>query len=292
MEERLLLGAHTSIKGGLEKSLLRGWRLGASTIQIFTKNSNRWQERDLCHSESVNFKAIRHYLKIGPVISHVGYLVNLASKEEIIREKSYHALVNEVKRCEILGIDYLVIHPGSHGGDGTYVGIQRIVRALDRLYEEIGEFKVAIVLETMAGQGTSIGSTFEEIAQIIEGVARPLELALCLDICHIFAAGYEVSTKNGYKELFEKIDTVIGLHKLKVIHLSDSKKECGSLVDRHEDIGKGMIGTTPFRWIMRDQRLKSIPKIIETPHDKENLSLLRTMASEERGDDKFEKSNN
>ncbi len=288
MKERILLGAHTSIAGGLEKALLRAGELDIATIQIFTKNSNRWQEPDLSESEVSNFKRIRDLLHINPVISHVGYLVNLASKEERIREQSYRALVNEVKRCHTLGIDYLVIHPGSHGGDGTHVGTQRIVHALNRLYDEVGTDHVSIVLETMAGQGTSIGRTLEEIAQIIDKVHRPLEPGLCLDICHMFAAGYEVRSKKAYKEVFEKVDAVIGLHKIKVIHLSDSKKECGSLVDRHEDIGKGMIGAIPFRWIMRDQRLKAVPKIIETPHDRENLSLLRAMAVEGGEDDKFE----
>ena len=287
MKKVPLLGAHTSIAGGLDKAIVRGRDLGCKTIQIFTKNSNQWKERHLEQGEISAFKAARKELDMGPVIAHSSYLINLASPDDEIYDKSINAVLNEMERCEKLGIEYLVLHPGSHRGSGEEEGLKRIVQAIDRLHQKTGGYKIRIALETTAGQGANLGYKLEQIAQMMESVKDNWRLALCLDTCHVFAAGYELRDEKSYERLFNEVETHIGMEYLKVIHLNDSKKDCGSRVDRHEDIGRGMIGPEPFKRIMQDGRLKDIPKIIETPgagtdknseKDQENLQLLRNFA--------------
>jgi len=280
-----LLGAHMSISGGLKKALLRGHDLGCNTIQIFTKSSVQWKERFLEEQEVAEFREVRKKVNINPVISHNSYLINLASADKELYEKSIDAMINEMQRCELLGVNYLVIHPGSHRGCGEEFGIEKIVCALDRIHEQTKGYGVKITLETTAGQGTVLGYKLEQIAHIIERVEKSSRLAFCLDTCHVFAAGYELRTDEGYERLLKEIEDIIGMEKLKVIHINDSKKDLGSRVDRHENIGRGLIGERPFRWIMSDERLKDIPKIIETPglgkdleKDRENLDMLRRFA--------------
>lgn len=271
-----LLGAHMSIAGGLEKALVRGHKLGCSTIQMFTGSSNRWKDKILEESQIDTFRRTRKETGISPVVSHAAYLINLASPDEEIYGKSVEALLNEVHRCEQLGIDYLVIHPGFHKGSGEGYGIDRIAGALDSIHDDTAGAEVKIALETTAGQGTALGCNLEQIAGIIEGVKEHSRLVFCLDTCHMFVAGYDLRTEQNYLDLFRRIDDTIGRENLRVIHLNDSKRELGSRVDRHEDIGKGMIGTEIFRLIMRDESLKDIPKIIETPGDIENIQLLKS----------------
>lgn len=282
-----LLGAHMSIAGGIQNALRRGYELQCTTIQIFTKNASQWRERYIEDAEGEAFQALQRELEITPVISHAAYLINLASPFRELYKRSINAVVNEVKRCEALGIPYLVIHPGSHTGCGEERAIELIVDALDVINEKIRPASLTILLEISAGQGTSIGYTIEQIAQIIKGVKEGRRIGFCMDTCHAFAAGYEFRTKASYQRFIRDIDTIIGLEKLRVIHLNDSKSKCGSKIDRHEHIGKGMIGERPFGWIMRDEQLKNIPKIIETPglgkdpaHDRINLDLLRKLAKE------------
>jgi len=271
-----LLGAHMSIEGGLEKAILRGDSLGCATIQLFTKNASRWEERTLEKSEISLFRETRKRTGIGPVISHAGYLINLASPDREIYLKSLNAMVNEIRRCEQLGIDLLVLHPGHHRGAGDERGIARAVEALNTIHAETTGAPVKIALETTAGQGTCLGSSFEQIARIMEGVKETSRLAFCLDTCHVFVAGYDLRTKENYHDLFRRIDSTIGKENLMVIHLNDSKREMGSRVDRHENIGAGMIGEGVFRLIMGDSSLAGIPKIIETPADLENLRFLKS----------------
>jgi len=273
-----LLGAHMSIAGGLEKALLRGQKLGCTTIQLFTKSSNRWEERFLEESQIRLFREVRKKTGIDPVISHASYLINLASPDREVYRKSLDAMVCEIHRCEQLGIDYLVVHPGFHKGCGETWGIERIIEALDRIHAYTGGARVKIALETTAGQGSALGSSLEQIARIIERVREGFRLAFCLDTCHMFVAGYELRTEETYRGLFRKIDDIIDMKNLKVIHLNDAKGGLGSRVDRHEDIGKGMIGEGPFGLIMRDESLQGIPKIIETPGDIENIELLKSFA--------------
>lgn len=280
----ILLGAHVSIAGGIEKALLRGEQLGCNTIQIFTKNANQWKEKSFRQAEIDLYKDIEERTRIAPVIAHNSYLINLATIGAELYKKSIHAMVHELERCEILGIRYLVIHPGSHQGSGEERGITNIAHALNEINEMTKGFNVTIALEMTAGQGASIGYRLEQIGQIMNRVEEESRLAFCLDTCHSFAAGYDLRLKADYDTFFRDIDETVGFEKLKIIHMNDSKRECGSRVDRHEDIGKGMIGVEPFRWIMNDEKLKHIPKIIETPRLKRstdhknnmlNLSVLR-----------------
>jgi deoxyribonuclease-4 len=273
-----LLGAHTSIAGGLEKALFRGHALGCTTIQLFTKTSNQWKERVLDETEVRLFREVRTKTGMDPVISHASYLINLASPDEALYAKSLSAMVNEVRRCEQLGVNYLVVHPGYHKGRGEGWGIDRITDALDVIHADTMGVKVQIALETTAGQGTALGGNFEQIARIIERVKEYSRLAFCLDTCHIFVAGYDLRTQQNYLDLFTQLDNTIGRKNLKVIHLNDSKRKKGSRVDRHENIGDGMIGQDLFRLIIRDESLADIPKIIETPCDIENLQLLKSFA--------------
>ncbi len=274
-----LLGAHMSISGGLDQALARGRDLGCATVQIFTKNANQWKEREIEQDEITRFRELRSETGIHPVISHGGYLVNLASPDPVIHQKSLRAALQELRRCESLGIDYLVIHPGAHRGEGMSRGMRRLIEAIDSLHQWTPSFRVRILLETTAGQGTYIGSKLEEIAGIINGIAEPRRIGFCLDTCHVFAAGYRLRSESDCERLFDRVEETMGLSGLKVIHLNDSLQARGSKTDRHAHIGRGKIGTTAFRWIMRNPLLEDIPKIIETPKeegmDRKNLDLLR-----------------
>ncbi|MEA3470873.1 MAG: deoxyribonuclease IV [Thermodesulfobacteriota bacterium] len=277
MHDEPLLGAHMSISGGLERALLRGSEIGCRTIQIFTKSPNRWEERILEESERERFVSLRKRLNISPVISHNSYLINIASPDRHLYDKSLDALLCEMRRCEELQVDYLVMHPGAHKGIGESSGIEKISEALNAVHQKTEGYRVKIAVENTAGQGTILGYKLGHIEKIFEGVRERSRLAFCLDTCHIFAAGYDIRTETGYKRLFEEINDIIGLENLKIIHMNDSVRECGSRIDRHEDIGKGEIGEVPFRWIMNDERFLKVPKIIETPQksDRHNLRLLK-----------------
>jgi deoxyribonuclease-4 len=277
MYDEPLLGAHMSISGGLERALLRGSNTGCRTIQLFTKSPNRWKERSLEESEKERFLSLRKKLDINPVISHNSYLINIASPDRHLYDKSLEALLCEMKRCEELEVEYLVMHPGAHKGSGEHRGIEKISEALNAVHQKTEGYRVKIAVENTAGQGTALGYTLSHIGKIFEGVRQRSRLAFCLDTCHIFAAGYDIRKAAGYKRLFEEINDSIGLENLKIIHMNDSGRECGSRIDRHEDIGRGEIGETPFRRIMNDERFLKVPKIIETPQrsDRHNLGLLK-----------------
>jgi deoxyribonuclease-4 len=235
-KQELLLGAHVSIAGGIEKALLRGEQLGCNTIQIFTKNANQWKEKSFRQAEIDLYKYIEKRTGIGPVIAHNSYLINLATIGAELYKKSIHAMLHELERCEILGIRYLVIHPGSHQGSGEERGITKIAHALNEIHETTKGFTVSIALEMTAGQGTSLGYRLEQIVQIMNRVDEGSRIACCLDTCHSFAAGYELRSKADYDKFFRDIDGTIGLEKLKVIHLNDSKGDCGSRVDLKNDM--------------------------------------------------------
>ncbi len=275
-----LLGAHLSIAGGLERALIRGGALGCTTIQLFTKSSNQWKERTLEDSEITRFHQERERTGINPVISHAGYLINLASPDDEVYRKSLDAMICEIRRCEQLGIDLLVLHPGFHKKRGIAWGINRIADALDTIHGATAGAKVQIALETTAGQGSAIGRSLDEIARIIERVEEGSRVVFCLDTCHMFVAGYDLRTRQNYLDLLQEIGDTIGKQRMRVIHLNDSKKAVGSRVDRHENIGVGMIGEGLFRLIMADGSLVGVPKIIETPNDIENLQLLRSFLNQ------------
>jgi deoxyribonuclease-4 len=283
MSNRLLIGAHMSISGGVFNSLLYGQELGCTTIQIFTKNNSQWNAKELTPEDIKRFFESQKKTKITPVIGHNGYLINLASPKEEVYKKSMESMLIELKRAELLRLPYLVMHPGSHLGSGEREGIKSISGSLNRLLKKTKGFKVKILLETTAGQGSSIGYRFDHIAEIIEKVKEGKRLGVCYDTCHTFAAGYDIRTKKAYQATFKEFDKVIGLSKLKVFHMNDSIKDLGSRVDRHEHIGEGKIGLEGFRLLMNDKRWEEIPKILETPKEEgtgkdiRNLDVLRSL---------------
>lgn len=277
-----LLGAHMSIAGGLEQALRRGYALGCRTVQLFTKSTGRWKERSVSEDEIAAFRKAGKETGIGPVISHGGYLVNLASADPVLHEKSIAATLEEIRRCGILGLEYLVIHPGAYRGTTERDGVKRVISSLNLLEKPRRNSKVKILLEITAGQGTYLGSRLEQLAEIMNGCENPAGIGLCLDTCHAFSAGYDLSSEKGCDEFFDRVDRLIGLRRLGLIHLNDSLHECGSRRDRHEHIGRGKIGERAFRRIMQYKFLKNVPKIIETPKkgdmDRVNLDLLRGFA--------------
>ena len=286
--EKLYLGAHMSIAGGVSNAILQGEEFGCDTIQIFVKSSNQWKAKPLSDEDIRRFHDEQKRTGIGPVIAHDSYLINLCSPDKALLEKSRQAFLAEMERCEKLGIPYLVTHPGSHMKSGEKEGISKIAESIDWLLERTDGFNVRITLEITAGQGTNLGYKFEHLAAMIEKSGKPERLAVCFDTCHAFAAGYDISTKESYEQTWNEFDRIIGLNKLAVIHLNDSKKGHGSRIDRHEHIGKGEIGEKPFKLIMQDRRFANIPKILETPKgddgemDDINLRLLRKFARTRR----------
>ena len=268
MEGNVLLGAHMSVAGGVDKAILRGEKLGCTTIQMFTKNNNQWKSKPISENEVEKFILLSRKSNINPIFAHTSYLINLASHNKINFRKSYESFIDEMQRCEILKIPYLVMHPGSTLGKDVKTGINIISDALNKIFSEKKESTLMICLETTAGQGYNIGYRFEHIAEIIEKTSEEHRLGVCLDTCHIFAAGYDIRDEESYNKTFREFDTVIGIKRLKIIHINDSKRELGSRVDRHEHIGRGLIGVKAFDLIMNDRKLKSIPKILETPKGK------------------------
>lgn len=277
-----LLGAHESVAGGLYRAFERIEKVGGESLQVFTRNQRQWNPAPLKQEEIDLFKEAHEKSGHIPVASHASYLINLATKKDELLEKSIHGLVLEFERCQQLDIPHVVMHPGSHGGDGVEEGLTRFVAGLDRAFEVSGP-KVTLLLETTAGQGTGLGSRFEEIAYIIEHSKFPELLGVCVDTCHIFAAGYELRTDAGYEETVKTLDGSIGIDRVKFFHLNDSKKGLGSRVDRHEHIGKGAIGLEGFRNVLADDRFKALPMTLETPksdslvEDTENLQTLRSL---------------
>ncbi len=279
------LGCHMSIAGGVDRAPLRGKQVGCDTIQLFTKSNRQWHAKRLTDREVEAFKANLAVTGIGPVVAHDCYLVNLAAPGGPLWKKSVAAFRVEMERAERLGIPYLVTHPGSHAGAGEAEGIRRVAEALNILQAALPRHGgVQILLETTAGQGTSLGYRFEQLAAILADVEQPDRAGICLDTCHIFAAGYDIRPPAGYRRTMEELDACLGLRRLKAIHLNDSKGGLGSRVDRHEHIGKGRLGLAPFRRLLNDPRLRRVPMILETPKDdnfitadRRNLARLRRL---------------
>ena len=281
-----LLGAHTSISGGVSRSVTLAEKLGFTAMQIFTKNNNRWSAKPLEENEIQKFRTLLSESNIEFVVSHDSYLINLCAKDAGNLEKSREAFIDELERCETLGIKYLNFHPGSHVGQGEDFGINMIAESLNIAHQKTTDFKVSSMLELTAGQGTNLGFRFEQIAKIIELVDERERMTTCIDTAHIFAAGYNIKDESEYEKVIRDFDSVIGLDRLKCFHMNDSKKELGSRVDRHEHIGKGFIGLEGFKNIMNDSRLTHIPKVLETPKGKEqledieNLNVLKSLIEE------------
>lgn len=281
-----------SISGGLEHALFRGEKRGCQVIQIFTRNPNRWVSHGLSSKEIAAFHEARTRTSVAPIASHDSYLVNLASPFRDLRLKSLEALKDELMRTDRLGIPYVVMHPGAHLGAGEKQGIRRVAASLNRIFECTSSCtRATILLETTAGQGTSLGYRFEHLAEIISQTESNHRLGVCLDTCHIFAAGYDFRNRDSFERLIREFDAVIGLDRLKLIHANDSKKERGSRVDRHEHIGQGLIGEKAFTFWLKNPILGKTPFILETPKgtdacgrdlDMMNLSVLRRLMKEYR----------
>ena len=284
----MLVGAHMSIEGGLDRAVERARRAGCDVLQIFTKSSNQWRARELMGDEVERFRLRLQADGIGTVAAHDSYLINLASPDEALYRKSVDSFREELERCERLSIPLLIAHPGAHVGSGPGAGIGRIAAALDEALSASPRSRTMVLLETWAGQGTTLGARFEEIAEILARLRRPDGVGVCFDTCHVFAAGYDIRTAEGYDRTMREFDRLIGLDRIKAFHLNDSKQDLGCRVDRHEHIGRGKLGRLAFRLLMRDPRFAEVPKLLETPKedalgklwDRFNLSLLRRLAGE------------
>jgi deoxyribonuclease-4 len=259
-----MFGSHLSISGGMCNALTEAERLGFATTQVFTKNQQQWKCKPLESAAIEQWRAECQRLKFEHTVSHDSYLINLASPDETLWRKSIDLFVEELRRCVLLGIPYLVTHPGAHLDQGEEVGLWRVAAALDQVHEAVTEQTVLTCLESTAGQGSSLGYRLEHLATIIEQVKSPQRLAVCLDTAHLFAAGYDFRGR-GYHKFMKELDGTVGIKHVKVWHFNDSKKDLGSRVDRHEHIGHGKIGLDGFRPIVRDKAFKNVPKILETP---------------------------
>lgn len=272
-----LLGAHTSISGGVSTSVERAAKLNFNAMQIFSKNNNRWSAKPLEEEEINLFRNSMISSGIKFTVVHDSYLINLCAKDPVILSKSQDAFVDEIERCELLGIPYLNFHPGAHGGAGEDIGIEMIAESINLAHQKTAGANVGSMLEATAGQGTAIGYKFEHLRDIIELVDVKDRMSVCIDTAHIFAAGYDIRAEEKYEETMNLFDEIVGLDRLKCFHINDSKKDLGTRVDRHEHIGKGFIGLDGFRNIMNDPRLAHIPKILETPKGKEQLEDLENL---------------
>jgi deoxyribonuclease IV len=278
-----MYGSHLSIAGGMHLALLEAEKLNCQTVQVFTKNQQQWKSKPLPAEAITEWKTQCRRLNFSKTVSHGSYLINLGSPDDKLWEKSISLFVEELARCAQLDIPYLVAHPGAHMGAGEDAGLKRIAKALDRAIAAAQADGVLICLEITAGQGSSLGYRLEHLAEIIDKVKSPDRLAVCLDTAHLFAAGYDFRGRK-YSAFMKQLDSIVGIQRVKVWHLNDSKKELGSRVDRHEHIGHGTIGLEGFKPLVRDKRFKNIPKILETakdaapdgrPWDAVNLETLR-----------------
>ncbi len=262
----MLIGAHHSISGGIHLALGRAESDGCEAVQIFTSHNARWAPRPLPDEEASMFRSEADRLGF-PVISHTSYLINLASPDPGLRERSLDTLTEELLRCETLGVDFVVLHPGSHMGDGEEIGLARVARELGELHRRCPGFHARVLLENTAGQGRGLGSDFAHLGELLDQTAGGDRLGVCLDTCHALAAGYDLGTERGYEAALTELDREVGLDHLLAFHLNDSKRPLGSRVDRHEHIGGGELGLEPFRWLVNDARFQDIPGISELPPD-------------------------
>jgi len=276
------LGSHMSIAGGVDRAVERGASIGCAAIQIFLKNNFQWTGRTYTTAEIARFKANVAQTRI-VVFAHSGYLINPCSPNAIFRERSILAMIDEIERATMLGVPFIVMHPGAHLGAGETAGLRLVAKSLDVAFRATRRSPVRIALETTAGQGSCLGHRFEHLAEILERSQFPDRLAVCVDTCHIFAAGYDIRTPRGYAKTMRALDQTVGHRQVVGFHLNDSKKPLGSRVDRHDHIGKGHLGLAAFRHVLRDRRWRNLPMSLETPksddlhEDVANLKTLRTL---------------
>ena len=286
------LGAHLSIAGGLPRAVDRAEASGCQALQIFTKSAGQWRARTLPPEEIALFRRRVRQTRIRPVVAHNSYLINVAAADASLRRKSIEALRDELDRAESLGLDGLVMHPGSYTSGTEAGGLKLIADALASILESRPDGRTRLLLEHTAGQGTNLGHRFEHLAEIIDRMGGSSRVGVCLDTCHLLAAGYDIGSEDGYRETFRQFGHIVGFARLQAFHLNDSKKPCGSRVDRHAHIGQGCLGVEPFRRLVNDPRFGRLPMLLETPKvdtppsrrlsdvdpfDRRNLDLLRSL---------------
>ncbi len=283
-----LFGAHMSVAGGLHNALLDAQRHGCQSVQLFSKNASQWNAPPLTDEQVALFRRTVRQTGLRQSIVHDSYLINLASPVEELHRRSIEAFIVEMQRAEQIGARYLVMHPGAHLGTGEDEGLKRVAAALDEAHRRCEDFNVMVLLETTAGQGTTLGHRFEHLARILELVEQPKRLGVCLDTCHVFAAGYALAPEPEYRATFRAFERLIGLSRLKAFHLNDSLKPFNSRVDRHAHIGRGHLGLEPFRLLVNDPRFRNKPMVLETAKidgdnddmDALNLTTLRDLLRE------------
>jgi deoxyribonuclease-4 len=291
-----LLGAHVSVAGGLRLAVARARALECAAFQIFSRNANRWVVPPLDPAAARVFRDDVDRAGLGPVVSHASYLINLAAPPGPLRDQSLEAMTDELRRAEVLGLLGVVVHPGSAGTASEGLGLERIGDALRRLLRARAGGRTMILVEHTAGQGRSLGYRFEQLARLIDLANGSRRVGVCLDTCHLLAAGYDISTEPGYRQTLAAFDRQVGFERLRVFHLNDSKKPCGSRVDRHANIGEGYVGTEGFRRLVNDRRFARLPMLLETeklpgrrssditpdPFDAMNLARLRALLARRR----------
>ena len=281
-EDRNCLGSHLSVSGGPWKAVEEAIELEIRALQIFTKNASRWVQKPIDPKHVEKFHAAVEEWGAHPLLSHDSYLINLASPKEELFQKSIAAFADELERAELLGLDFLVMHPGAHVGSGVEAGIERIAAGMREAFDRVPHVKTRVLLENTAGGGSTMGRSFEELRDLLAAIDTPERTGTCIDTCHMFAAGYELRTEEGYQETMKQLDKVLGARRVFALHLNDSKGDLGSHLDRHMHIGDGLIGKKGFQFVMQDDRFAGIPKILETPKvedmDQQNLSLLEKLA--------------
>jgi deoxyribonuclease-4 len=282
-----LFGVHLSVKGGLHNAIAAAVALDCGTLQIFTKNANHWTADPLADEDVVAFRRAASAAPLQFVTAHDSYLINLASPDDAVFEKSVDAFVTEMERAEALGLSYLVTHPGAHTGSGEEAGLTRVIEGYERVHARCRGFNVRVLIETTAGQGTALGHRFEHLAAILRRAGCADRMDVCFDTCHVFAGGYPLAGADEYATTFQRFDEIVGLGRLKLFHVNDSAKPLGSRIDRHAGIGRGAIGRDAFRRLVSDPRFVHLPMILETPKedtgtdmDVVNLGLLRSFAEE------------
>lgn len=277
-ENNMMLGVHCSVAGGVRNAFEEAMRLEIDTFQIFTKNQRQWKEKQFEEAESIEFKGLYAPSGVQKAFSHATYLINLCASDSKIHENSILTLAGEIIRCDALNLSYTVLHPGACGIYAEKDAVKKVADSLKVVIDHTSGLNAGVLLENTAGQGTSLGWKFEHIREIIE-LTGSERIGMCLDTCHAFAAGYDIRTQTGFEDMIEEIDRLIGLDKLKVIHINDSKGQLGSRIDRHAHIGQGCLGLEPFRQVLKT--FPHLPKVLETPKendmDRVNLKVLRDL---------------
>lgn len=285
-------GSHLSVAGGMHHAIDAALRLGFDTAQVFVKNQRQWRAPPLDPAMLQLWHQRRAAPGFGPIVAHASYLVNLASQDAALRRRSIAAVHDELRRCQALGVRYLVLHPGSAGEQRVSTALRRVAASLDRVLGGRPGPDVMLLLETTAGQGRTLGRSFAELGEILAALRGAEPVGVCVDTCHVFAAGYDLRDASAYAEMIAEAQRCVGLERIRCWHLNDSKGDLGSRLDRHEHIGRGRIGLRGFRHLLADARFRGLPMILETPkgldqrgreHDAVNLRRLRAIVRRVEG---------